>query len=457
MGRYNLRRYAWALFAGFLILCLILIRLFQSGAFLGPQSPLTDVVVSEICARNNCVATGEGIHDYIELYNPTDRPISLGGLGISDGSSSPRGTVPTGVRLAPGAVKVIPLGTGGFDFGLKAGEVLTLFDRNGSVFFTYDLEGVAKNTVLERAGDGYVLTDSPSPGYPNDAEGKAAYEAFLKADLGIGLNELCQDSLSLTDGGDWIEIANSGTSSVSFPDLYLSDERNNLFKIRIPAGSLKPGEVLLADLGDRSRGKTFGLNGGETVWLSLEDGRICDSLKVLDAMPDVSQGREGLLECPTPGYPNTEEGRKEYLSSRSWDLVISEAMSWNRSYLLGPYGTPHDWFEIYNAGSEAADLSLYAVSKNGDGVRHPIGEGMLAPGGTVVVFADRDTVRILQGYAVVEFGISSSGCSLVLWKGDEAVDSINLPALQADTSYGRDGDMEFAVFATPTPEAHVMN
>ncbi len=457
MDRYTLRKYAWAFFAGFLVLCLILIRLFQSGVFLGDQSPLSALEVTEIGARNSCICTEEGIYDYVELYNPTSKPINLSGMGISDGSSSPRGSVEAGTRLRPGEYKVIALGRGAFDFGLKAGESLILFDRTGEPFFTCSMEGIKKNTVLIRDGEGYAVTMTPSPGYPNDEAGVAAYEQSVKAELDIKINELCQDNLSLVEGGDWVELANTSNSSVSYPEMYLSDQRNNLFKIRIPGGTLGAGDTLLVDLGDTGSGRTFGLNEGETLYLTLANGKTADTLDVLGSGPDITQGRDGLLESATPGRPNTDEGRKEYLSGREWDLVITEAMSWNRSYLLGPYGTPHDWFEIYNASSETADLSRYTVSKNPDGARFPIGEGTLAPGETVVVFADKDTMRVLEGYAIVEFGLSSSGCSLVLWKDGTAVDVLNIPALQADTSFGRGSDMEFAVFEAPDPENFVMN
>ena len=129
MDRYTLRKYAWAFFAGFLALCLLFIRLFQAGVFFGDQSPLTDVVVTEIGARNDCIRTEEGIHDYIELYNPTAKPINLSGLGISDGASSARGTVSSGTRLGPGEYKLVALGKGALDFGFKSGPVhLGIYD-----------------------------------------------------------------------------------------------------------------------------------------------------------------------------------------------------------------------------------------------------------------------------------------------------------------------------------------
>ncbi|MDP3148622.1 MAG: CotH kinase family protein [Ignavibacteria bacterium] len=80
---------------------------FPRGAWIEiktPQAETAHVVINEFLAKNtvtNTDSTGQ-FEDWIELYNPTDKTISLDGCFLSDSRDSlMRWTFPTGISIAP--------------------------------------------------------------------------------------------------------------------------------------------------------------------------------------------------------------------------------------------------------------------------------------------------------------------------------------------------------------------
>jgi hypothetical protein len=110
---------------------------------------------------------------------------------------------------------------------------------------------------------------------------------------------------------DWIEVYNSGSSSVNLSDYYLSDEYNLLQKWQFPAYTLAAGQYFLVYCDKKGTGMhtTFGLStDGEDLYLCNKTGLVTDYVEYGQQYPDISFGRDQnkWLYCstPTPGSAN---------------------------------------------------------------------------------------------------------------------------------------------------------
>ncbi|UCH15085.1 MAG: lamin tail domain-containing protein, partial [Bacteroidales bacterium] len=117
---------------------------------------------------------------------------------------------------------------------------------------------------------------------------------------------------------DWIEIYNSGTTSVNLSDYYLSDDNDDLKQWRFPSATLNPGQYYIVYCDKKGTGNhtNFGLRvEGESVFLCDLPGNIIDYMAYPDQFPDISYGRNPSstnqwLYCanPTPGETNLVTG-----------------------------------------------------------------------------------------------------------------------------------------------------
>ncbi len=129
-----------------------------------------------------------------------------------------------------------------------------------------------------------------------------------------------------TDSGspefdDWIEIYNNGSIEVNLAGMYLSDDKSNPFKYKIPSDNLSKtiipsgGYLILWADNTQSQGPLhleFALaNAGEDVALFYIDGRTIDSYSFGAQSENISLGRttDGAstwkaFSTPTPGKAN---------------------------------------------------------------------------------------------------------------------------------------------------------
>lgn len=131
-------------------------------------------------------------------------------------------------------------------------------------------------------------------------------------------------------------------------------------------------------------------------------------------------------------------------------LRISEVCAANQKSLKAANGSSPDWIEIENTGDSACDLSGIGLS-DGDKNRYkfvfPDGTRLDA-GEYLIIFCD-DTDSV-SGELHAAFKISASGETIYLTAADGTeLDTVELPELDTDVSYGRLGD-SFALLK-PTP------
>ncbi|MDO5560876.1 MAG: CotH kinase family protein [Oscillospiraceae bacterium] len=134
-------------------------------------------------------------------------------------------------------------------------------------------------------------------------------------------------------------------------------------------------------------------------------------------------------------------------------ILINEACSKNTAGIKAENGERYDWIEIYNPGNEDYDLSGYGLSDDpAVPYKFRFGEVTIKAKEFLLVYADKKA-SFTSSELLVPFGLSSDGETLILTDSEgNTSDIFELPAITADTTYGRkpDGSSEFAVL-TPTP------
>ena len=133
-------------------------------------------------------------------------------------------------------------------------------------------------------------------------------------------------------------------------------------------------------------------------------------------------------------------------------IVINEVMAANQTTLFDEDGDAPDWIELYNPGSQPANLARCGLSDDpSNGLKWRFGNTVMPAGGYLIVFAsdkDRHTAQLHTN-----FKISASGETLVLTDSSGVVlDRVAVPASPTDISYARTTDAGLLWgFQKPTP------
>ncbi|MBN2801244.1 MAG: lamin tail domain-containing protein [Deltaproteobacteria bacterium] len=383
-----------------------------------------------------------GDPDWVELYNAGDAPLDLSALALSDGDEP---WSLSGV-IAAGAFAVIDCdgGEAGAPFKLSGdGETLSLHDSLGDVIDAVAFPAAEGGLTWGRIpdGSGAWAPTLPTPGSANAVGGAGC--AGVPAEL--VLNEL----LSGGETADFVELVNTGDSCLDLAGLYLSDDADALDAFPLPALTLEAGAftVIWADQGEGDDHAPFKLSsGGEDVFLSDADGAILATVALPALEADTSWGRlpdgTGAFQrtAPTPGEANRAlAGCSGALS----EVVINELLS---------SGATADYIELFNGGSACVSLGGAHLSDALDALdAFTFPEGLaLEPGELALVWADDSSAA-----DHAPFKLSSGGEDVYFSDADqEIVETVALPALEADTSWGRlpDGAGAFQV-TVPTPGA----
>jgi hypothetical protein len=241
--------------------------------------------------------------------------------------------------------------------------------------------GYAKVAVT--AGDGVIATASVVDNVTNDPttvtaikfESEAVAATNMAASTAtsatsLRINELMADNDStMVDPDetgayeDWIEIYNSGTSTVDIGGMYLTDDLADPTKWQIPQGVTVPagGFVVFWADDDEDQGLAhagFKLSAdGEAVGLYQSDGStLIDSITFGAQNTDVSFGRYpdggdtwSILGPPTPGAANRVSSTPP--ATWLWLPVASHADGANESKWRTDLG-------VLNAGANAANVEV---------------------------------------------------------------------------------------------------
>ncbi len=131
------------------------------------------------------------------------------------------------------------------------------------------------------------------------------------------------------------------------------------------------------------------------------------------------------------------------------DVVINEVCTKNTT-LAAPDGNFYDYVELYNSSSTAVSVAGYGLSDSADlPYSYTIPAGTSVPAkGYLVIYCGIDSTSGVSGAA---FGLSKKGETVILTDaGGNTLETLEIPALDDDTAYGRvpDGSSSFAVLST---------
>lgn len=139
----------------------------------------------------------------------------------------------------------------------------------------------------------------------------------------------------------------------------------------------------------------------------------------------------------------------------SAQIWINEGCSDNESIISDEDGDYEDWLELYNPSNEMVNLSGFFLTDDiGDPAKWTFPDINISPNGFLLIFASDK--NFLGTHAHTNFKLSKEGETLYLYDTQLAlVDSLAIPALPEDQSYGRfiDGSEAFYYFTAPSPGA----
>lgn len=434
----------------------------------GSVSDAPRIVISEILAENASAYPDEqgNYCDVIELHNVSGQPLSLSGFWLSDKPDQRfRFQMPDVTLAADGYLLVYCDGknyTGEkgevhSNFGLSLGDVLCLTDKDGS-YITADVLFPGEDCSAARNEAGTYEAAAPSLGWPNTEDGVYGFaQSRMDENAPLVISEVLLANAGVPYRGtveDVVEITNRSDQTVSTAGWYLTDD-SDPYQYALPEQELVPGEYLVLVCSSSTTG--FSLREGETVTLTTPGYRISSSVTCVPAGPgmSISLQTEGYdFACPSLGYPGDAGGREDYAAAAMPEaLRISEVMTANRSYLLGPYGVGSDWVEFYNASAEPVFLGDYRLSDDPlVPEKYSLPQITLAPGAYCVVMLAEKPDHLLKDYTWIPMTLSSEGEGLYLSRDGAITDYAVIPALVPDVSYGRaQGCGAFSTLASVTP------
>lgn len=285
------------------------------------------VYVTEAMSNNASYAADENgeFHDYIELYNSSDKPVSLNGWYLSDDRENiarwafPDMSIPAGSHMivhCSGLDRTADVNHLHTNFRLGSeGTDVVLTDAAGRTVSMVEAGALQPDQACSLINGEWTDLFAPTPGMPNTLDSAHTLTERLRAQSGTGviINEIA--AASTTVNYDWVEIYNAGSETVDLTDYGLTDNTGRPRKWQFPQGTvIAPGQhmgLLLSGTEEKS-GEYLHVNfqlaaaGGYSVALSKPDGTIIDRTFMPRQYEDVSFGRvngkEGFyfFNNPTP-------------------------------------------------------------------------------------------------------------------------------------------------------------
>lgn len=441
---------------------------------------ISKLVISEVMTSNKgAYADPNGkIYDYVEIYNGNEKDINLKDYGLSDEESKVKWVFPETI-IGPKEYIVVFL-SGNRSEGLYAnfklktsgGEVMTLFKPNGKVVDAVETVALDGNTVMARDLNGkWVVQTEATPGHANTKEGRSEFLASLISDdeKVIEISEILANNKGnfKNKNGEYsgyIEVKNISKNSVNLANYGLSNSEVASFKWQFPSKVLEPGEVAVVFTSGKScktcdelsTGFKLDSKNGFAV-LTNNKGKIVDKVEYKNLPNGIGyikqDGKFLQNNAISPGFDNTVDGiksfQKKYLSTPK-DLIISEVMNNNYSYLAQNGGNYYDWIELYNNSGKTINLSNYCLTTNDNTLcSYKLPKVELKSGEYYIVMASGDTKLSNSKYQHASFKLGDTE-AVYLTKSDEIVDSIMVANVPLGYSMGRSGS-SIVYFSKPTP------
>ena len=432
--------------------------------------------INEIQSRNeNTITDGDGdSSDWIELFNPTDDTVELGGWRISDSGNTfvlPAGTELDGQQFLliwtsdkgdPADPKFPgPAGEIHTNFKLSGGgEVVTLSDQAGCLVDQLAVPALGSNESFGVTVDGGVGLFEGGLATPLASNGQQVIyrpTVCYSPNSPIRMNRIVaknDGSLLDADGddSDYIELYNTGFDRIDLSVWQLSDESDRW---------IIPGDVFIDGYGTLiiwASGKgdildaaypgpegelhaNFKLTSdGEQLTLAEPSECVVDqvtypALESNESFGFDPQDQRRVLEavptgavCATPG---------------SVQIVAVQAK--NDSTRADEDGDFGDWVELRNVSDASIDLSDWVLADDGDSWFVPQGI-TIEPDATLLIWADEKDRGDADSALHANFKLGGDGETVSISSATDCpVDVVAYPKLDDDQVYQRDSQGVFAV------------
>lgn len=414
--------------------------------------PPPPVRLNELMAENLGAVSHEGTFpDWVELHNPGEGPVNLGGWSLTDSGNARQFVFPATILPAGGYLVVWCDAATNTTPGLHTGFAL---DRDGESVFLYDANTNRVDAVsfgrqiadhsLGRVQGEWTLT-LPTPNAPNVA-------GALASVTNLTLNEWLANPVPGQD--DWVELFNRSTDlPVSLHGIYLGTS-NRLHQLTWrsflpPLGHLQ----LMADESVGADHLSFKLpGGGNALFLWDATGELIEKVIYGAQVEGVAQGRlpdgsGNVVSLPGSASP----GASNYVVNYAGP-VINEVLARNQS--LSVAGQFVDFVELRNPAATSYDLGGMSLSvdspRPGRWVFPP--NTLLAAGGHLLIRCD-STSPVSTNAGSFNLGDSLKGDSGGVYLFNAAgqlVNSIEYGFQVQDLSIGLSGG-QWQLLSMPTP------
>ena len=137
-------------------------------------------------------------------------------------------------------------------------------------------------------------------------------------------------------------------------------------------------------------------------------------------------------------------------------LYINEVVSKSNASLVLSDGSAPDWIEIYNDSSRNISLSGMGLSDDNQSVKYTFPGVSVGPGEYIIVLLTGEEGKSEEGLLSAGFrlGADSGETVYLLDAAARVVQSVEVPELFPDISYGRAEDGTYKYFAKTTPGAN---
>lgn len=136
------------------------------------------------------------------------------------------------------------------------------------------------------------------------------------------------------------------------------------------------------------------------------------------------------------------------------EVYLNEIVSSNQTIIIDYYGEYGDWIELYNNSELDFDITDYFLTDDSDELNQWQFPAMIIPPhGFLLIWADNNDEVDPSGTLHTNFKIGSEETITLSSPDTLIVDSITLPALQSDYSFGRSTELstDWYYFPQPTP------
>jgi hypothetical protein len=330
-----------------------------------------------------------------------------------------------------------------------------------------------------RVGNWSVARTNPPGPVPAPATPGASNSVYaaLPPFPPLWINELQADNLTgVTNGAGqrapWLELYNQGTNAVPLSGLCLANNYTNLTQWAFPANAMisprefkiifADGQVNLSTTNELHTSFTLPSGAGHLALSRLATNgpaQVLDYIDYTNLGPNHSYGSfpDGQAFTRQDFIYATPGGTNNGLSA-PLPVAINEWMAGNTRTIQNPLsGKYSDWFELYNYGANAADLTGYYLTDNLTNLfKFQIPSGYIIPsGGFLLVWADGKSTNGTPDLHVT-FKLSKTGGSIALYGADgRALDVVTYGPQADDVSMGRypDGSGDIYTLPAPTPDA----